>query len=267
MSQDRIRQLVVTVSGVVCVFGTLLGTGVIGTRVAESSGGTLAADATLIAPASTAFSIWSVIYLGLLAYVIWQWLPAHRRDDRLRATGYLGAASMVLNAAWLMVTQVGWLWVSVAVMIALLVTLGRLVDHLARRPATSTVERVAVDGTFGLYLGWVCVATCANIAATLVASGVPATGGPSEVATVVVIAVVVGLAAFLARRLPAQYAVGVGITWGLVWVAVARFTDQPQSTAVGVVAAAAALATVALYLRSRAATTATSATARELPAR
>ncbi|WP_284283309.1 hypothetical protein [Arsenicicoccus piscis] len=81
------------------------------------------------------------------------------------------------------------------------------------------------------------------------------------------IAVVVGLAAFLARRLPAQYAVGVGITWGLVWVAVARFTDQPQSTAVGVVAAAAALATVALYLRSRAATTATSATARELPAR
>jgi len=47
---DRIRQVGVTVSEVACVFGTLVGTGVIGTRVAESSGGSLSAEATHLAP-------------------------------------------------------------------------------------------------------------------------------------------------------------------------------------------------------------------------
>ena len=49
-SQDRVRQVTVTVAEVACIIGTLVGVGVIGTRVEESSGGRLAADATLIAP-------------------------------------------------------------------------------------------------------------------------------------------------------------------------------------------------------------------------
>ncbi|WP_159081317.1 hypothetical protein [Nocardioides sediminis] len=58
---DRVRQVVVTLAEVFCVLGTLVGTGVIGTRVEESSGGALAADATLLAPLGPAFSIWSVV--------------------------------------------------------------------------------------------------------------------------------------------------------------------------------------------------------------
>ena len=50
-----------TVAEIGCILGTLVGVGVLGTRVEESSGGALAADATLLAPASPAFSIWSVI--------------------------------------------------------------------------------------------------------------------------------------------------------------------------------------------------------------
>ena len=96
---DRLRQVAVTLAEVFCVIGTLVGVGVIGTRVEESSGGALAADATLLAPAGPAFSIWSVIYLGLLGYTVWQWLPEQATDRRHRAIGWLAAASMVLNAA------------------------------------------------------------------------------------------------------------------------------------------------------------------------
>ncbi|PIE26011.1 MAG: hypothetical protein CSA58_11775 [Micrococcales bacterium] len=71
-----------TLAEAVCVFGTLLGTGVIGTRVAESSGGALASDTTRLAPAPAAFSIWSVIYLGLAAYTVYQWL-ADQQSRRL----------------------------------------------------------------------------------------------------------------------------------------------------------------------------------------
>ena len=55
----------------------------------------LAADATLLAPAGPAFSIWSIIYIGLAAYTIWQWFPANAVTERTRRTGWLIAVSML----------------------------------------------------------------------------------------------------------------------------------------------------------------------------
>ncbi|HEU5242259.1 MAG TPA: hypothetical protein VFU25_09605 [Ornithinibacter sp.] len=110
---DRLRQVGVTAAEVFCVLGTLVGVGVLGTRVAESSGGALAADATLLAPAGPAFAIWTPIYLGLAGFTVYQWLPTQAAEPRHRAIGWLAAASMVLNAAWLLVTQQDWIWLSV----------------------------------------------------------------------------------------------------------------------------------------------------------
>lgn len=241
-----------TVSGVLCVVGTLVGTGVLGTRVQESSGGALAADATLLAPAGPAFSIWSVVYLGLLGYVVWQWLPAHTTDERARQTGWWAGASMLLNAAWLLVTQQGWLWVSVGVIVALAVVLKVVISRLTRLPARGVVDRVLLDGTFGLYLGWVAVATCANVAATLVASGVSAEGTGAEVVTLVALAVVLGLAAWYATRFGGRVAVALAMAWGLGWVAYGRLVDGPESTLVGVSAAVVAAAVLATLLLPRA---------------
>ncbi|OYO14642.1 hypothetical protein CGZ94_08705 [Enemella evansiae] len=248
---DTTRRILVTVAMAVCLVGTAFGTGLIGTRVEESSGGSLAADATLLAPAGPAFTIWSVIYLGLLAHVVWQWLPAQRTSDRARATGPLIAVSMVLNAAWLGVTQVGWIWVSVLVIIALLAVLSIIGRRLARTRPTGPVETVVVDGTMGLYLGWVTIATVANIAAALASSGVDF-GGANPIVAVVVLAVagLIGLAQ--ARSLGGKWGVGLALGWGLAWIAIGRLTDAPQSALVGVVAALVALlvlAATALFSR------------------
>jgi hypothetical protein len=248
---DRRRQLAVTVSEVLCVLGTLVGVGVLGgTRVEEAAGGALAADATLLAPAGPAFAIWTPIYLGLAAYTVWQWLPAQATDARHRAIGWLVAASMLLNALWLLVTQQGWLWVSVAVIVALVRVLGILVQRLTERPSFGVVEAVAVDGTFGLYLGWVCVATCANITAALVASGVDPGPPLSVLAAVAVLAVVAGVGVLLARRLGGRYAVALAIAWGLAWVAAGR-TDEPRSGLTAWAAVAAAVVVVAAAVRER----------------
>ena len=182
LPSDRLRQGAVTVAEVLCVLGTLAGVGVIGTRVAESSGGALAADATLLAPAGPAFAIWTPIYLGLAGFTVWQWLPTQTTEPRHRAIGWLAAASMVLNAAWLLVTQQGWLWASVVVMAGLVATLGLLVRRLEEHPSYGHGETVLVDGTFGLYLGWVAVAACANVTAALVASGVDPGGYAAQLA-------------------------------------------------------------------------------------
>jgi hypothetical protein len=252
-SRDWIRIFSVTAAEIACIFGTLVGVGVFGTRVEESSGGALAADATLLAPAGPAFSIWSVIYVGLAAYTLLQWSPTRRADTHYRKTGWLAAISMLLNAAWLLVTQQGWIWVSVGVIFGLVLTLGFLVKRLDTLgvPA-NVVDRVGISGTFGLYLGWVAVATCANVTAALVSSGVTPTAPTADIIAVLVIGVAVGVVALIFRQTGQRISVAAASAWGLGWIAIGRLTDAPESVVVGVAATIAAVVVLVLATRPNA---------------
>jgi len=255
-AQDRVRQLVVTLAYLVCVLGALLGVGLLGgEEVEDASGGALSAESTLVAPAGPAFSIWSVIYVGLTLYLVLQWLPPWAAQPRQREIGYLAAASMVLNAAWIGAVQVDRLWLSVLVIVVLLVVLCRIIVVLARDRGRHPFEAIAVDATFGLYLGWVVVATAANLAAALADAGFE--GGPlgPEPWAVAVCLLVAVVGVLLALRLGARLAPAAAMVWGLCWVAVARSSVQPRSTVTTVAALAAAVvvavATFALRVRRR----------------
>ncbi len=238
------RAAAVTVCAAIMVLGTLAGFGLLGTRVEDSSGGAFAADATPVTPAGPAFSIWSLIYLGLLGYVVWQWRAgASRRAARI---AWPAAASMLLNALWLGVTQVGWLWASVLVILVLALVLGVLVRRLSAIPPESPLEAVVVDGTFGVYLGWVSVASVANVTAVLVASGVDPGAVWATVLAVVVLGVAALLGAWFAVRLGGRWAVAAAMAWALAWVAIGRLTGRPDSLPVAVAAILAALAILAV---------------------
>lgn len=247
---DRIRQVTVTLSELFCLIGTLIGTGLIGTSVQNSSNGALSAEATLIAPAVPAFSIWSVIYLGLFGYTVWQWLPSVTTNKTARRTGWLAAASMVLNAGWLLVTQAGWIWASVVVILALAVVLGLLLAAITPSRAPGLAELIWVHATFGLYLGWVAVATCANITAALVSSGVRPPSVVQQTLAVVVLVVAAALGVVLARTLGARIGVALAMGWGLAWIGIGRLVD-PQSVVVSVVAFAAALVVLGVVVPAR----------------
>lgn len=243
-----LRRLVVTAAALFCAIGVLIGTGVIGTRVEESAGGALASDATLLAPAGPAFSIWSVIYLGLFGYTIWQWLPI-AATPIARASGRLAGASLVLNGTWLLVTQRGWIWMSVLVILTLLGVLAAMLrelhlERLARPARTTGLARVAesmlLHGTFGLYLGWVAVAAGANIAAAATDSGLEAESIGAIVVALALVVAVTACGTLFARGFHGRAAVAAGMVWGLVWVAVARLGDEPYSVTVGGAAGAAA---------------------------
>ena len=223
----------------------MIGVGVFGgTPIAQAAGGALNADATYLAPASGAFSIWSVIYTGLGAYTIWQWLPSQRSSDRQRSLGWLVAASLLLNAAWILSVQAGWVGISVLVIVVLLAVLAACFARYSRSPAANWLEAVVVDGTLGLYLGWVSVATCANTAAALTDSGFDGLGLAPEVWSIGVLAVVaavgVGLAAYGRGRL----APAAALAWGLSWIAVSRLTGELLSSGTAVAAVFAAIAVV-----------------------
>jgi hypothetical protein len=252
MSEARpalVRHLAVTIAYVACVAGSMVGVGLFGgTPIAEAAGGVLAADATHLAPASPAFSVWSVIYVGLGLYTVWQWWD---RTDR-RRVAWLVVASLVLNAAWILTVQAGHVWPSVVVIVALLVVLALTFRRLLAVPPRSRVEALVADGTLGLYHGWVSVATCANIAAALLDSGITGGGAPEWWAVGVLAAVaLVGTALAVVGR--GRVAPAATIVWGLSWIAVARTSGAPESTttAVAAVTAAAVVAVVTIVVRLR----------------
>ncbi|MGF0114806.1 tryptophan-rich sensory protein [Promicromonospora sp. Marseille-Q5078] len=254
-SVDRAQQAVVTVSFLVCLVGSMIGVGVFGgTPIASAAGGALAADATLLAPASPAFTVWTVVYVGLAGYTVLQWFPAPASADRHRSLRLTVAGTMLLNAAWILVVQLGWLWVSVLVIAALLALLVRVFVLLGRSRASGPLELVLVDGVLGLYLGWVCVATVANVASALADAGFDGAGLDPDWWAVAVLAVVAGIGVALAVRGRGRVAVAAAIAWGLAWIAVARWDGAPQSAPTAVAAATAAVlvlaVTVALRVRA-----------------
>nr|BFF20349.1 hypothetical protein GCM10025730_38700 [Promicromonospora thailandica] len=198
-SGDRTQQVVVTLSYLVCLVGSMIGVGLFGgTPIASAAGGALDSAATPVAPASGAFSVWSVVYTGLAGYTVLQWFPvAQERQRRLRLPV---AGTMLLNAAWILVVQAGWIWGSVLVIAALLALLGRVFVILVGTRADGWLDRVLVDGVLGVYLGWVCVATVANVAAALAASGFDGAGLGPDGWAVAVLVVVAGLGVALAVR-------------------------------------------------------------------
>lgn len=251
MSTLRRDQLLVTLAAVVWVAGTLLGLGLVGGGgVEEQGGGSFSDEATLIAPDGPAFSIWSVIYLFLAGYVVWQWLP-RAADSRWAArTRWPAAASLALNGIWLLVVFAGWILGSVLVIAGIVASLGVILRRTATLPEEGWLPRVTVSVTFGLYLGWVCVATCANVALWLVDLGAPAEGTLATWATVAVLLVVVGLMGFLLTRTPERVvrtALTAAATWGVAWVAVGRLAGSPANEVVGWAAVAAAVLVVLLW--------------------
>lgn len=250
---DRVRQIVVTASLIGCLVGSTIGVGAFGgAPISEAAGGALSADATELAPASGAFSIWTVIYIGLAGYVVFQWLPAAAADPRQRRLGYPVAASMLLNAAWILVVQAGVLWLSVLVIAVLLAVLATIVVVLTRSRRRGWLDLVLVDGTLGLYLGWVCVATAANVAAALAAAGFDGAGLSADLWAVLVLAAVAAVGVGLAFYTRGRLAVAASIVWGLTWIGIARAGGDPYSVSTAVAAWVAAavvlLSTVVLRL-------------------
>jgi hypothetical protein len=250
--RDRIRQLAVAVSAVVAVIGAFIGSGAAGgTPINEASGGALSATATPIAPDGPAFAIWSVIYVGLLAYAVWQFLPKQSGAERHRRLGYWVAASLLLNAAWILSVQFDQLWLSLPVIVALLGVLARAFVLCLRYPPSGTVEAIVTDGTLGLYLGWVSIATAANATAVLVASGFDGFGLDSDVWAVLVLAVagIVGIVVAVTGR--GRIAPALALAWGLAWVAVGRLAGELVSVPAGVAAIVAAVVVLAVTALAR----------------
>lgn len=182
---------------------------------------------SLFTPAGYVFSIWGVIYLGLIAYMVFQALPAQRTNPRLRSIGWLYVISGLANSVWIFLWHYNQFTLSLVVMLVLLVSLIVIYQRLNPwRASVSSVERWTTHIPFSIYLGWITVATVANAATVLLDIGwdgwfLPEMGWALAMIS---IATLIGLYFAMIKRDVAYVAV---LVWAFIGIAVKQSATPP----------------------------------------
>jgi len=205
---------------------------------------------TLITPAGYVFSIWGVIYALLLVFTVFQALPSNRGKPFLRQVGYFFLLSSLANAVWLFMWHYGYIALSVVPMFVLLASLIFIYIRLQiGRSAVTMREKLGVHVPFSVYLGWITVASIANVAAAAVSLDLDGLGLGEVTWAVLVIAIalLITLGVIVTRR---DIAYSLVIIWALVGIALKQNSYQSIVWSAGVGAVVILVAVVAVNLRS-----------------
>ena len=200
----------------------------------------------LFKPAGYVFAIWGAIYLGLLAFAIYQVLPSQRESGLLDKIGWYFILSCLANAVWLYFWHYEHFLLTVAIMLVLLYSLITLYLRLniGNQPVQPTM-RWLVQVPFSIYLGWISVATIANV--TIFFASIDWNGfgiAPTVWFAVVLLA---GLAlALLMSWQRRDIAYGLVIIWAFVGVAV-----QNAGTSASMLSWSAAVLSVVMVVAGR----------------
>lgn len=202
------------------------------------------ANPTLITPAGYVFSIWGIIYLLLAIFIIYQVLPKNKNRPFQKQISFLFILSCIANIAWLFAWQYEQLPVSVGLMLLLLASLIAIYQRLGiGKTSVPLMEKLAVHVPFSVYLGWITIATIANISATLVNAGWDGAGiEPTTWALIVIVVAVIITLLSLVLRKDIPYALV--IVWALLGIAAKQIQNQTIVTATQASAAIIAVAII-----------------------
>lgn len=168
--------------------------------------------ATLITPASSTFSIWSVIYTLLFISVIVM-IIKHKSpyfEKAIHKISYLFWATCAFNILWIVLFSYLWIGLSSLFIFIFLLTMVTIVKQLGK---IHSKKRWLLPVTFGLYGGWLLIATVVNIATWLVQIEWNGFGIGDEVWSILILIVAVLIT--LAVSLDLQNAVfPLPVAWG-----------------------------------------------------
>ncbi|GAB3980683.1 hypothetical protein GCM10028806_48770 [Spirosoma terrae] len=252
---DKLRQILVIVSIVLLiVMNYLSNIGVFGGSTNKDISDKYH---TLITPAGYAFSIWGLIFLGLLAFAVYQATPKQRNNPRFRAIGGWVVLNAFCNAIWSPLfnrEQIGLALVVILVMLfSLAVIEQRLLEHLqvpflptdpdASLPElpASVTETWLVRVPFSIYFGWLTVATILNVAVFLKATSFSLMGLAEQTwaIAILIVGLVVGAIVFNRYRSVAYILV-------FAWAYAAIAVEQAGNGQIPLIAGAGAIVAVLL---------------------
>lgn len=188
----------------------------------------------LFVPAGLTFSIWGVIYLLLGIYIVFGMIEAMRAREGagefLEKIGVLFIVTCIANAGWIFAWQYRLVLLSLLAMLVLLVSLILIYVRLnvGLRPAVGRTERYMVHLPMSVYLGWITVATIANVTAVLVHLNWNGFGASQQAWAVamIVVAIALGLIMLFYRH---DIFFALVIDWALLGIYIKRTSIDPQS--------------------------------------
>jgi benzodiazapine receptor len=184
------------------------------------------ANPTLVTPAGYVFSIWGIIYVLLGIFVIFQALPREKEKEYHGKIGWLFILSSAFNIIWLFLWQFEYLVFSVVLMFLLLASLISIYLRLdIGKSDVGIREKLTIHLPFSTYLGWITIASIANVSATLVSLEWGGFGISLETwaTLIVIIALWIATLVLIARK---DIAYGLVIIWAFVGISVAQSGNQ-----------------------------------------
>jgi benzodiazapine receptor len=181
----------------------------------------------LFTPPGYVFSIWGVIYVLAIVFMIYQARPSQRQEPYLVQIGFLYLIGAVANMSWLFIFHYSYgvpqlFVVSLAPMIVLLLCLLLIYQRVGiGKREVPLDQKLAVHLPISVYLGWISLAIIANIASALnvLVPGIPEPTQALWTAIVILVALVITSLMIFTRR---DIAFGLVVIWASIGIALNR---------------------------------------------
>lgn len=170
----------------------------------------------LFVPAGVTFSIWGVIYILLLIFCVVQFTTSHQTV--ISRIGWLFGISCIFNASWIAA------WHYERMPLSLILMLGLLVSLIWINIFIKDMSFGFFKAAFGIYLGWICIATIANVTALLVTYNWGGFGISEETWTIIMIIVGTLVVALSIWRLDNPF-IGLAVVWAFIGIMIKRQAD------------------------------------------
>lgn len=155
----------------------------------------------LIIPANYAFSIWGIVYLGLISLAIYQVLPSQRENPAFRRIGYFLVLASLAQTVWVFIFQQLLFPLSLGAMLIILLSL--IAAYLGLGVGVNPVNRQMrwfAHFPVSIYLGWISVATIVNVAVVLYNLGWNAWGLNYQIWTIIMLTIAFIIATFVIQN-------------------------------------------------------------------
>lgn len=170
----------------------------------------------LFVPAGLTFSIWGVIYLLLLVFCVTQFTTSNQAV--ISRIGWFFAATCIFNALWIVA------WHYERLPLSLIIMLGLLVSLIWINIIIKDLPFGLIKAAFGIYLGWICIATIANVTALLVTYNWSGFGLSGETWAVIMIITGALITLLALWRLDNPF-IGLSVVWAFAGIMIKRQVD------------------------------------------
>ena len=205
----------------------------------------------LFVPSGITFSIWSIIYVFLIIFMFYQIIGFLKKDQSdMTYIEKIGAWFILLSLAniiWIILWHYEQVTISLIAMLVLFLSLLMIYQRLNIGLSKSSLkEKIAVHTTISIYIGWITVATIANVTAVLVKLDVGelVLGQVTWTILVIAVATLITMLIILGRK---DILYSLVIIWALLGIIIKRLSDDPIYGVQTNIAIAAAISIIIIF--------------------